>query len=134
MAIKIEDNHISLNVRDLVFLSKPPQMLSSFPLPQRGMLGRQAQTKVQTQKNKRFGLLHSEYFVHREYPYKNYIFDVQGRIDGVYQLKNRVEIEEIKSVILNATEFKNIHPDLFPEFSEQLLFYAYLLQDELKGI
>ena len=134
MAIKIEDNHISLNVRDLVFLSRPPQMLSSFPLPQRGMLGRQAQTKVQTQKNKRFGLLHSEYFVHREYHYKDYIFDVQGRIDGVYQLKNRVEIEEIKSVILNTAEFKAIHPEYFPEFSEQLLFYAYLLQDELKGI
>jgi DNA excision repair protein ERCC-2 len=134
MAIKIEDNHISLNVRDLVFQSRPPQMLSSFPLPQRGMLGRQAQTKVQTQKNKRFGLLHSEYFIHREYSYKNYIFDIQGRIDGVYQLKSRVEIEEIKSVILNVSEFKKIHPELFPDFSEQLLFYAYLLQDELNGI
>ncbi|MBN1407481.1 MAG: ATP-dependent DNA helicase [Calditrichaceae bacterium] len=134
MAIKIEDNRISLNVRDLVFQSRPPQMLSSFPLPQRGMLGRQAQTKIQTTKNKRFGLLHSEYVVHREYPYKDYVFDVQGRIDGVYQLKNRVEIEEIKSVILSASEFKSIHPELFPEFSEQLLFYAYLLQDELKGI
>lgn len=134
MAIKIEDNHIFLGVRDLVFQSRPPQMLSSFPLPQRGMLGRQAQTKVQTQKNKRYGLLHSEYFVHREYPYKDYIFDVQGRIDGVYHLKNRVEIEEIKSVILNVTEFKNLHPERFPEFSDQLLFYAYLLQDELKGV
>lgn len=134
MAIKIKDNRISLNVRDLVFQSRPPQMLSSFPLPQRGILGRQAQTKVQTHKNKRFGLLHSEYSVHREYPYKDYIFDIQGRIDGVYQLKNRVEIEEIKSVIVNVSEFKKIHPELFPEFSEQLLFYAYLLQDELKGI
>jgi len=134
MAIKIEDNHISLSVRDLVFQSRPPQMLSSFPLPQRGMLGRQAQTKVQTHKNKRFGLLHSEYFVHREYPYKEYIFDVQGKIDGVYQLRDRVEIEEIKSVILNPAEFKNLLPERFPEFTEQLLFYAYLLQDELKGV
>ncbi len=134
MAIKIEDNRISLNVRDLVFQARPPQMLSSFPLPQRGMLGRQAHAKVQTHKNKRFGLLHSEYFVHQEYPYKDYMFDIQGRIDGVYQLKNRVEIEEIKSVILNISEFKKIHPELFPEFSEQLLFYAYLLQDELKGV
>ncbi|MEJ2053651.1 MAG: DEAD/DEAH box helicase [Calditrichaceae bacterium] len=134
MAIKIEDNHISLSVKDLVFQSRPPQMLSSFPLPQRGMLGRQAQTKVQTHKNKRFGLLHSEYFVHREYPYKEYIFDVQGRIDGVYQLKTRVEIEEIKSVILNTAEFKNLLPERFPEFAEQLLFYAYLLQDELHGV
>jgi len=134
MAIKIQNNNVSLSVRDLIFHSKQPQMLSSFPLPQRGMLGRQAQTKIQTQKNKRFGLLHSEYFVHQEYTYKEYTFDVQGRIDGVYQLKNRVEIEEIKSVILNSKEFKSLQPERFPEFAEQLLFYAYLLQDELEGI
>jgi DNA excision repair protein ERCC-2 len=134
MAIKIENGHIFLSVRDLVNLTHKPQMLSSFPLPQRGMLGRQAQTKIQTQKNKRFGLLHSEYFVKREYTYKDYVFNVQGRIDGVYKLKNRVEIEEIKSVILNTKQFKALIPEQYPEFFEQLLFYAYLLQDELDGI
>ena len=133
MAIKVEDKYISLSVRDLVNPTKQPQMLSSFPLPQRGMLGRQAQTKVQSHKNKRFGLLHSEYFVRCEYPYKDYVFNVQGRIDGVYQLKNRAEIEEIKSVILNTTEFKVLDIRRFPEFAEQLFFYAYLLQDELQG-
>jgi len=134
MAIKIENNHITLSVRDLISPSRQPQMLSSFPLPQRGMLGRQAQTKVQQHKNRRFGLFHSEYFVKREYDYHNYIFTVQGRIDGVYRLKNKIEIEEIKSVILKGAEFKQLNIKKYPEFAEQVLFYAYLLQDELQGI
>jgi len=133
MAIKIEDHHISLSVRDLIQPGAPRQVLSSFPLPQRGILGRQAQTNVQQHKSRRFGLFHTEYTVHHDYLYNGYTFSVQGRIDGVYQLRNRVEIEEIKSVILTAAEFKNVAITHFPEFIEQVLIYAYLLQDELKG-
>lgn len=134
MAIKIEEHHISLSVRDLLSPAAPQQMLSSFPLPQRGMLGRQAQTRVQQQKKHSYGLFHSEYTVRREYQYQDYTFIVQGRIDGVYQLKKKVEIEEIKSVILTGAEFKNLHIEHYPEFIEQVLFYAYLLQDELQGV
>jgi DNA excision repair protein ERCC-2 len=133
MAIKIEDHHVSLGVRDLLQPAASRQMLSSFPLPQRGLLGRQAQTKVQEQKSHRFGLFHSEYSLRRDYLYSGYTFTIQGRIDGVYQLRNRVEIEEIKSVILTAAEFKNLSITRYPEFIEQVLIYAYLLQDELQG-
>ncbi len=134
MAIKVEQSHIRLSVRDLLLPAAHPQMLSSFPLPQRGLLGRQAQEKVQTQKNRRFGLFHSERHVSHSYDFMGYTFTVQGRIDGLYELKNRVEIEEIKSVILNAAEWKKLRPALYPHFMEQVLFYAYLLQDELKGV
>ena len=133
MAIRIEDQHITLSVRDLLGASSHRQMISSFPLPQRGMLGRQAQTKVQQQKTRRFGLFHKEYSIQRDYSFRDYLFTVQGRIDGVYRLKNRVEIEEIKSVILQAAEFKKLQIEHYPEFIEQALFYAYLLQDELQG-
>ncbi len=134
MAIKVEGNQISLGVRDLVGAYGQRQLLSSFPLPQRGMLGKNAQAKVQQKKNHRFGLFHSEYFLRRQYTFQDYTFLLQGRIDGVFQFKNRVEIEEIKSVILNSGEFKSLRPERFPEFSEQVLYYAYLLQDELDGI
>ena len=53
MPIKVENNHINVAVRDL--LSSPAKTfktLSSFPLPQRGMLGKQAQIKSQQQKQK----------------------------------------------------------------------------------
>ncbi|HGY56876.1 MAG TPA: ATP-dependent DNA helicase [Caldithrix abyssi] len=133
MAVRIEDQTIYLGVRDLLQPVYRQQMLSSFPLPQRGMLGREAQTRVQKQKERRFGLFHSEYAVSRSYAYEGYTFHIYGRIDGVYNLKNRVEIEEIKSVILQAVEFRRLKIEQYPEFIEQVLFYAYLLQDELQG-
>jgi len=134
MAIKVDQTRVQLSVRDLLLPATHPQILSSFPLPQRGLLGRQAQAKVQSQKSKRFGLFHTERYVSQEYNYMDYTFTVQGRIDGLYQLKNRVEIEEIKSVILNVAEWKKLRPELYPQFLEQVLFYAYLLQDELGGV
>ena len=118
-------------VRDLVYLNKKStKTLSSFPLPQRGMLGLQAQIKVQQQKLKSFGLFHQEYVVSSEIFYGGYNFRISGRIDGVYELKDRIEIEEIKSVILTVSEFRNLHIQYYPEFSEQVLFYGYLLSHE----
>ncbi|NOX87908.1 MAG: DEAD/DEAH box helicase [Calditrichaeota bacterium] len=133
MAIRIEENEIYLGVKDLVH-SSHQQMLSSFPLPQRGVLGKKAQSRVQQTKQKRFGLFHTEYTVKQSYPYRGYHFHIHGRVDGVYQLQDRLEIEEIKSVILTAANFKKLNIELYPHFSEQLLYYAYLLQDAFNGI
>ena len=134
MAIRIDQNHIFLSVRDLIGPSRSSEFLSSFPLPQRGLLGKKAQAKVQQAKQKHYGLFHTELTVKQTYEYRNFQFHLHGRIDGVYQLKNRLEIEEIKSVILTAQEFKKLHIERYPQFSEQLLFYAYLLQDAHQGI
>ncbi len=134
MAVKIEEKHITLSVRDLVGYGARRQILSSFPMPQRGMLGQQAQANVQREKRTNRGLFHTEYVVNRSYQYGGYRFTVQGRIDGVYKFQNRVEIEEIKSVILNKKEFKLLNIEHHPEYIHQALFYAYLLQDELQGI
>ncbi len=134
MAVKIENKNITLSVRDLAGYGNQRQILSSFPMPQRGMLGQQAQAKVQSEKNRSRGLFHTEYTVNHSYRYQGYNFTVQGRIDGVYKMQNRVEIEEIKSVILTKKEFKQLNIDKHPEYIDQALFYAYLLQDELQGI
>lgn len=134
MAIRIENKIIELTVRDLVPATYNQQILSSFPLPQRGALGRKAQTRLQTDNKNRKGLFHTEYVVNREYHYAGYTFIITGRIDGVYKLPHRVEIEEIKSVILKKDEFAKITPQYYPHFIEQLLYYAYLLQDELDGL
>jgi len=134
MAIKIDNNNITLSVRDLVGYGSQRQILSSFPMPQRGMLGQQAQANVQQTKKRTRGLFHTEYSVNHTYPYLGYNFTVQGRIDGVYKFQNRIEIEEIKSVILSKKEFKLLNIEKHPEYINQALFYAYLLQDELQGI
>jgi Rad3-related DNA helicase len=135
MPIKIENNQISVSVRDLLSApAKTFKTLSSFPLPQRGMLGKQAQIKTQQQKQRSFGLFHKEYPVSGNFHIDEYSISVNGRIDGVYEVETRLEVEEIKSVILTAAEFKNLNIDKYPEFSEQLLFYCYLLQREKNGI
>jgi DNA excision repair protein ERCC-2 len=132
MAIKIEDKTISLTVRDLVQMNKKATpILSSFPLPQRGLLGKRAQFKLQQQKDKSFGMFHQEYPVKGTINYNEYCFHISGKIDSLFNLTHRLEIEEIKSVILTSAEFKNFNIDLYPEFSEQVLFYCYLLQKEL---
>ena len=134
MAVKIDNNNITLSVRDLVGYGSQRQILSSFPMPQRGMLGQQAQANVQQTKKRTRGLFHTEYSVNHSYQYQGYHFTVQGRIDGVYKFQNRIEIEEIKSVILSKKEFKLLNIEKHPEYINQALFYAYLLQDELQGI
>jgi len=134
MAIKIEDKNISLTVRDLVQMNKKAtSILSSFPLPQRGMLGKQAQIKLQQQKEKSFGLFHREYPLKHTVNYNEYCFRISGKIDSLFFVHNRIEIEEIKSVILTSGEFKSFNIDLYPDFSEQVLFYCYILQREQKN-
>lgn len=134
MAIRIEQNNIFLSVRDLVQSPPSLEFLSSFPLPQRGLLGKRAQARVQQARQKHYGLFHTEFTVKQTYVYRNYQFHIHGRIDGVYQLKERFEIEEIKSVILTASDFRKLRIERYPHFTEQLLFYAYLLQDSFNGI
>ncbi len=133
MAIRIQGKEVYLGVRDLVQARPEAEVLSSFPLPQRGALGKKAQTRVQQAKQKHYGLFHAEYSVKQSYPWRGFTFHIQGRIDGVYRLENRFEIEEIKSVILRPAQFRNLKIERYPHFSEQLLFYAYLLQDAFNG-
>ena len=136
MAIQWQDRDIFLTVRDLVPASGGAQpILSTFPLPKRGGLGRAAQTRFQaSQKADPKTIFHTEYRVDDTFRHRGYTLHISGRIDGALFLNNRVEIEEIKSVVMDASSFKRITPDKFPEFNAQLLFYAYLLQRELKGM
>ncbi len=136
MAVQWQDKEIFLTVRDLLPVSLDGQpLLSTFPLPKRGGLGRAAQTRFQaSQKADPKTIFHTEYRVQDVFVHGNYTLHVSGRIDGALFLNDRVEIEEIKSVVLKSTEFARIKVDKFPGFIAQLLFYAYLLQRELNGL
>jgi DNA excision repair protein ERCC-2 len=131
--IRIENKNISLSVRDLIHFNPIPRnVLSSFPLPQRGMLGKQAQAKLQQSKQKSFGIFHTEISVSYIFNYKNYRISLHGRIDGIYELPKRLEVEEIKTVIFSNTDFLKIEIKLYPEYSEQVLIYCYLLYQQKK--
>jgi Rad3-related DNA helicase len=109
-------------------------MLSSFPLPQRGILGQQAQFKLQKQRETSQGLFHRELHIRQSLKYCGYIFEIQGRIDGLYELPGQIDIEEIKSVILNSKDFSKLDIDDYPEYSEQVFIYSYLVHLEKPGI
>ena len=134
MALKIQENDVYLAVRDLIHIPADQIVLSSFPLPQRGALGQKAHRRIQQSRASHFGLFHREFMVSQDFTYGDFTFHVQGRIDGVYQLPERLEIEEIKSVILHNTEFKRLQIERYPHFCEQVLFYAYLLQNQFEGL
>jgi DNA excision repair protein ERCC-2 len=128
MAIRFDENEISLAVRDLAQMNRDSgTMLSSYTLPQRGVLGKQAQVKLQQHRDRSFGLFHSEYTVRHTFEFNGFIFHLHGRIDGIYRLEHRIEVEEIKSVVLTAADFKKLQVTRHPEHAEQLLFYCWLL-------
>ncbi len=129
MAIKRDGSDIYLSVRDLLPPAEGERLVASVPLPQRGKMGRQAQTYLQHSHRLQKSLFISESTVNCSYPFRDVCFHVGGRIDGLYKLRDRLEIEEIKSVVLQPAEFKKIHAGSYPHFNRQLLFYAYLLQD-----
>lgn len=131
MTIRIRHKHISLSVRDLV-LHKPKssRMLSSFPLPKRGMLGKQAQDKIQQIRTASRGIFHRELSINHSFNCRGYTFDIYGRIDGVLETGSRSEVEEIKSVIFNADDFKKLQVEEFPEYTEQVYIYCHLLHKE----
>jgi Rad3-related DNA helicase len=131
MAIRHSDKNIILSVRDLIRYSpNPGQALSSFPLPQRGMLGKQAQAKLQKAKQSSFGIFHKEISVSHQFRHRKYQISLHGRIDGIYELKRRTEVEEIKSVIYRSKDFRELEIKLFPDFTAQVLIYCYLLHTE----
>ncbi len=133
MTIRITDKNITLSVRDLIrFTPNTRRILSSFPLPQRGMLGKKAQSKLQQSKQKSYGLFHKEITVSHIFKRKSYQITLQGRIDGIYELPKHIEVEEIKTVILPNKDFQKLDIKDFPEYTEQVLIYCYLLYKEKK--
>lgn len=131
MTIRIDNKNISLSVRDLIrFNPNPHKVLSSFPLPQRGKLGKQAQAKIQQAKDKSFGLFHKEMSVAHDFHHRKYHFTIHGRIDGLYETPAGAEVEEIKSVIQKSKEFRILDIKNYPEFTEQVLIYCFLLHME----
>jgi DNA excision repair protein ERCC-2 len=135
MAIRREANTIHLSVRDLLHTDRhATKTLSSFPLPQRGILGQQAQSNLHKKRDPAYGLFHREWQIRRQITYQGFVFDIRGRIDGLFELPGQIDVEEVKSVILTTRAFKDLDIKTYPEFSEQVLIYSYLLHLENPSI
>lgn len=120
-------NKFSLSVSDFAI---PAPLLGSIDthsgFSEGKEIGMQLHKEIQARRVKEHPSYNSEVFIRHEFKYKNYIFNVAGRLDGIYQ-KQQVVIEEIKSSFnLNKlytyiNNEINIHP-----FCLQLLTYGYI--------
>jgi len=79
---------------------------------------------------KSYGLFHKEISVSHHFSHRKYKILLQGRIDGLYELPERIEVEEIKSILLNNKDFQQLEIDSYPEYKEQVLIYSYLLDQQ----
>jgi DNA excision repair protein ERCC-2 len=130
MAVRFDHKRISLNVNDLIRPHARGNFLSSFPIHKRGMLGQKAHRRLQKQRSRSYGIFRSEYHLRRVFRLQGYEIDLQGRVDGICQFDDALEVEEIKSVLLNGREFRELQISDYPAFTEQLLFYACLLEPD----
>ncbi|TFG98871.1 MAG: ATP-dependent DNA helicase, partial [Calditrichales bacterium] len=123
MPIRVEDKSIYLSVRDLVQSSA--KSFTAIPLPSRGRLGIQAQSRLQ-ENAPRDGSFRREVAVSGTIPFHGYQVHLRGRIDGVCTHPKMTEIEEIKSVLMPPAEFRKLSIDDYPEYCEQVMMYTWL--------
>ena len=75
----------------------------------------------------------SDYISEYEVKYKtqvgDYIFNIEGKADGVYLSKNQITVEEIKTTVADLEEFIRDHGEWH---LGQAMFYAYIIGKEKK--
>jgi DNA excision repair protein ERCC-2 len=88
--------------------------------------GIQLHKEIQAIRERQFPSYHSEVLIKHEFHYKKYLFEVRGRIDGLF-LDEKIKIEEIKSgfninKLFNAVkQAQDTHP-----YCLQLKTYGYI--------
>jgi DNA excision repair protein ERCC-2 len=128
MAVKVVNGEIRLTVRDLLLPKEKKEKLHiSFPIHQRGLMGKSLQQQLQIKKPDDSYHFFREYPVSLTIPYGNYSIYISGKIDGVIKKQDIWEIEEIKSVVLPPTLFRTLKIFDLTGYSEQLLFYCFIL-------
>ncbi|MBN2089282.1 hypothetical protein JW964_06700, partial [candidate division KSB1 bacterium] len=90
--------------------------------------GRKVHENYQSQQLKKIESYRKEFPIEYRYPYQNYTFIIQGRIDGFYQTPSMTIVEEIKSVILPEERFNLLQPIDYPNYLKQLQIYCYILE------
>ncbi len=130
MAIRIDDKEkvIQLSVKDLVLPSTVTgSIVAPQPLAPRAALGRDAHKNHQAEREESLASYRKEVYVKHEMKVENYTAIIQGRIDGVYERRGRLVVEEVKSVLSTADVIERIKEGLFEASIYQLQIYMFLL-------
>lgn len=130
MAIRIDDTKktIRISVRDLV---SPTVALGSLAvggfLPARAALGKDAHDNHQAQRSDAVVSYRKEVHIKHSMRVDDYTAIIQGRIDGVYERRGKLVVEEVKSVISTQDILERIKSGDFEASVLQLQVYAFLL-------
>jgi DNA excision repair protein ERCC-2 len=121
-------DHLHISVRNLVeFLLRRGDLAHVFDLSQRNLLaGIRGQQKIQKTRPENYN---EEVSVGCRIEDEDFILDIQGRIDGVYELDDKIVLEEIKTTTQDLEEF--IAEEEYLHWA-QLKTYAAIYATELK--
>jgi len=130
MAIRIDDKKktIRVSVRDLVAPTVAIGSLASGGfLPARAVLGKDAHESHQAERSDALVSYRKEVHVKHAMRVDDYTAIIQGRIDGVYERRGKLVVEEVKSVISTQDIVERIKAGNFEASILQLQLYAFLL-------
>ncbi|MFX1479068.1 MAG: hypothetical protein ACFFCI_13130, partial [Promethearchaeota archaeon] len=128
MKVNPELNEVHISIKDIVFASLERRLFTStIPLRIRASKGTELHQTFQKNREKIEENYQREVLVKFETMVKGWKFIISGRADIIYEKKNVLIIEEIKSV-LNLEDF-SIDSQTADEYRQQLLMYGhYFLQ------
>lgn len=130
MAIRIDDKEktIRVSVRDLV---APTVAIGSLAaggfLPARAALGKDAHESHQAERSDALVSYRKEVHVKHAMRVDDYTAIIQGRIDGVYERRGKLVVEEVKSVISTQDIIERVKAGDFEASVLQLQLYVFLL-------
>ncbi|NQT82559.1 DEAD/DEAH box helicase family protein, partial [bacterium] len=133
MAIRIDEKQkiIQLSVRDLVAASGVlGSIVAAELLPVRAALGRDAHKSHQSDREESLASYRKEVYVKHRMTVDNYTAIIRGRIDGVYQRRGKLVVEEVKSVISIEDVIERIKQGRFATSILQLQVYVFILTSQ----
>ncbi len=133
MAIRIDDKQkvIHLSVRDLVSASAAlGSIIAPELLPARASLGRAAHKDHQSEREQSLASYRREVHIEHRMSVDNFTAIIRGRIDGVYERRGNLVVEEVKSVISTEDILDRIKEGGFQSSVLQLQVYMFLLTSQ----
>lgn len=101
-----------VSVRNLVeFIYKSGDLNNTFQSSSRAIEGTRIHQKIQNEYNKKFNknnveIFLKEFYIKKDFNFKEFNIEIEGRIDGILNFNNTIEILEIKSTNINVASIK----------------------------
>ncbi|MCK5738444.1 hypothetical protein KAH55_04650, partial [bacterium] len=126
--INLHRKEITISVSELAAEVEFLGMSGLVAINQRLASGREQHEVLQQKRAQSISGYQSEAVVKFRWPFQNFTFIIQGRVDGIYEADGTLVVEEIKTVILSESQFSNLTASSYPNYLNQVRIYCYLLE------